>query len=166
MTIATAVRQSDPIASLAAGLQAGMAGALWMLAWLGFHAAWQRLSFWTSPNLFATSFYGGAALRPGFSGRTLAGMALYLLLYSSLGALFAFAVRNRLTRLRIALLAIAFAIGWYWLSFRVLWKSAMPLVAMLHQTRSNIAGHLIYGALLGRYPIYLPRAAEAAPQQE
>src|SRR5689334_23333120 len=84
-----------------AGLQAGMLGVCWMLAWLGISAKWQLRSFWTAENLMASVFYGDRAIRAGFAGRTLSGLALYLLLYSSLGALFAFLVADRLPRLRI-----------------------------------------------------------------
>ena len=74
-----------------------MLGVLWMLAWLGVSAAWQRLSFWAPENLMATAFYGGDGLSRDFSGHTISGMALYLLLYSTLGALFALAARNATT---------------------------------------------------------------------
>src|SRR5437764_14484293 len=88
----------DALSSTLAGLQAGMLGVCWMLAWLGLSAVWQRRSFWTAENLMATAFYGERALRSGFASRTLSGLALYLLLYSLLGALFAALLRNRLWR--------------------------------------------------------------------
>src|SRR5262245_17299169 len=53
-----------------AGLQAGMVGVCWMLAWLGVSAVWQRRSFWTAANLMATAFYGERAIRAGFATRT------------------------------------------------------------------------------------------------
>jgi hypothetical protein len=161
-------RESRPAAALSAllaGLAAGMTGAFWMLFAMGATAAWKRLSFWTPENLFATFFYGEAALHSGFSSRTVSGLALYLLIYSGLGALFALAVRDRLPRMRVTLLAVLFAICWYYTSFRLLWKTAMPLVALLHQERPTIFGHVIYGAILGRYPVFMRRwNAAAAPR--
>jgi len=145
-----------------AGLQAGMLGVCWMLAWLGISAKWQLRSFWTAENLMASVFYGDRAIRAGFAGRTLSGLALYLLLYSSLGALFAFLVADRLPRLRILLASVLFAMCWYYLSFQLLWKSVMPLVALLHSAPPTALGHVIYGTVLGRYPVYLPKPAVVA----
>ena len=96
MEPATESRRAGTISALSAGLQAGMLGGCWMLVWLGISSEWRRRSFWTAENLMASVFYGDAAIHSGFSLRTLSGMALYLLLYSTLGAFFAFAVRDRL----------------------------------------------------------------------
>jgi hypothetical protein len=148
-----------------AGLQAGMLGVCWMLAWLGISAKWQLRSFWTAENLMASVFYGDGAIRSGFAGRTLSGLALYLLLYSSLGAFFAFLVADRLPRLRVVLASVLFAMCWYYLSFQLLWKSVMPLVALLHSGPPTALGHVIYGTVLGRYPVYLPKAP-VAPDPE
>ncbi len=145
------------ISRLLAGLQAGMVGVCWMLAWLGISAAWQRRSFWTAENLMASAFYGDRAIRAGFAERTLSGLALYLLLYSTLGAVFAWAAGDRLQRVRALLLALTFSLAWYYVSFQLLFKTVMPLVALLHAERSTMLGHLVYGTFLGRYPVYLPR---------
>lgn len=152
MNIATEGRRHAAASAMLAGLQAGMTGALWMLAWMGVAAKWRRLSFWTAENLFATAFYGDAALVPGFSVRTVSGLALYLLIYSTLGALFALLWRRSLPRTRMVLLGILFGAGWYYVSFRLLWRTAMPLAALLHPERITLIGHAVYGAMLGRYP--------------
>jgi hypothetical protein len=136
-----------------------MLGVLWMLAWLGISAAWQQRSFWTAENLMASGFFGAGAIHSGFASQTLSGLALYLMLYSLLGGLLAMALRDRLTRLRTLLVTIAFALGWYYLSFHWIWRTVMPLVALLHVERSTVMGHLIYGTILGRYPAYLPAPA-------
>jgi len=155
-----AAANPPPSASLdrfLAGLQAGMLGVLWMLAWMGVASAFERRSFWTPENLFATALHPDAGLT-GFGFSTLSGMALYLLLYSALGAAFAVAVTLRpLSQLRLNLLAILFGLAWYFASFQGLWKIAAPLVFFLQPTQSTIFGHLIYGALLGRFHSYLPR---------
>jgi len=144
--------------SLLAGLQAGMVGALLMLAWLGVSAAWQQRSFWTAENLMASAFYGPGSIHSGFASRTLPGLALYLVLYSVLGALLGLAVRNRATRVRTILLAIFFAMVWYYASFHWMWERVMPLVALLHAERPTAIGHVIYGLWLGRFPEYLKRS--------
>jgi hypothetical protein len=149
------------LSAILAGLQGGMVGILCMLAWLGISATWQQRSFWTAENLMASVFYGSRAIRSGFAGETLSGLAMYVVLYSLLGALFAALVRDRLPRVRTFLLAIVFALAWYYVSFRVLWRSVMPLVALLHVQGTTAFGHLIYGAVLGRYPAHWRKPAEA-----
>jgi len=142
-----------------AGLQAGMLAVLWMLAWMGLSAVWQRRSFWTSENLLATTFYGGTAVRDGFSASTASGLALYLLVYSILGGIFAAVIGLRLPTTRLLLAGMAAALGWYYLSFHYVWNAVSPLVPLLHAVRPNLVGHIIYGALLARFPNYLPRFA-------
>jgi hypothetical protein len=150
-----------------AGLEAGMVATLCFLAWMGATAVLAHRSFWTSENLMASLFYGGDAIRGGWAATTCSGLALYLLLYSLLGGVFAAAVRNRLPRLRLTLAGILFGLCWYSLSFRLVWKNVAPLVTLLHIERPTIWGHAIYGALLARYPVYAARwrkPAQAAPE--
>src|SRR3974390_2562755 len=99
MNASTAHRPVNPLELFLAGLQAGMISICWMLAWLGVSAMEQRRSFWTAENLMATVFHGDSAIRRGFGASTLSGIALYLLIYSLLGAVFAMAVRTRFTGL-------------------------------------------------------------------
>ena len=165
MEVSTEKPPEHPISASLAGLQAGMVAALWMLAWMGSSAVWQRRSFWTAENLLASIFYGAPSVRPGFSSRTLAGLAVYLLVYSTLGCLFAVVVRLKLPPARLVLVSIAMALGWYYFSFHVIWKTIGPLIPLLHAERPTIIGHIIYGAVLARFPRYLTRPALApAPE--
>jgi hypothetical protein len=79
-----------------------------------------------------------------------------------LGGLLAAAIGDRMPRVRTYLVSIAFAMAWYYISFRVLWRSVMPLVALLHVERSTLFGHLIYGAVLGSFPGRLPKPEQPA----
>jgi hypothetical protein len=152
----TDTRVPAALSAMLAGLQAGMLGALWMLAWLGVGSAWQNRGFWNSENLFATAFYGSDAVRSDFGLKTIPGLALYLLLYSLLGGVFAMAVRNRVRQFHPMLAGIVFALSWFYLSFHLIWKSAMPLVYLLYSERPMVVGHLIYGACIGRFPAHYP----------
>ncbi len=139
-----------------------MFGALWMLAWMGLSYMWQRRSFWTPENLMATAFASDAPIRTGFVASTISGLALYLLIYSLLGALFGLAMRGRMPRGRVWLWSTAFGLAWYYLSFHGIWKSLIPLLAGLHVERATMLGHLLYGTVLARYPVYLERWEQPA----
>lgn len=166
----TETRVPAVLSATLAGLQAGMVGALWMLAWLGISAAWQNQGFWNSENLFATMFYGSDAVRSDFSWKSIAGLALYLLLYSVLGGIFALALRGRARSGRLVLIGIIFALGWFYISFHLLWKSVMPLAYLLSPDRPTMIGHLIYGVCIGRFPVHdpgrRPEVAPAAPEAQ
>src|ERR1035438_3375817 len=110
--------------ALLAGLAAGMVGALWMLAWLGTSSVWQQRSFWAPENLMATAFDRNLSLAQGFTAGTCTGLAVYLLLYSLLGVVFAAAVRGRVPRRRMMLVGVLFALIWYYFSFRWSFKFA------------------------------------------
>jgi len=149
--------RTTALSAAAAGLQAGMLGVWWMLVWMGLSDVFQRRSFWTSENLMASAFYGDRAIRAGFALRTVSGLALYIALYSLLGLIFAFLLSDRMPRLRTFLFCAAFGVVWYYVSFHIIWKSVLPLVALLHSSQSTVVGHLLYGSILGRYPVYLVR---------
>jgi hypothetical protein len=142
---------------LLAGLQAGMVAAFWMLVWLGVSAMWMRRSFWSAANIMATVLHGDAAIHPGFASTTPAGIALYLVLYSLLGAALALLLRQRLTGLGTLLASILFSLIWYWFWFRFLALRSMPLLWLLHPARSTQFGHVVFGALLARFGDYLPQ---------
>jgi len=151
------------LASLLAGLEGGTVGVLWMLAWLGVNSQWQQRGFWAAENLMSTAFDRNAALAPAFTWSTCGGLALYVVIYSALGAIFAAILRDRLPRQRVMLLALVFALVWYYVSFRLLFQYAMPLVSSLHVARPTMVGHLLYGFVLGRYPVYVHRLMATAP---
>src|SRR4051794_31778047 len=142
-----------------AGMQNGMVGAVCLVMWLGVLAEWQQRNFWIPVNLMASAFYGPRAVRSGFARETVSGLAAYLALYTLLGAVLAIVLRDRLSRVRTFLCAVLFALVWYYVSFRLLWKSIIPLAALLHVERTTAFGHLLYGAVLGGYPSRLPRPA-------
>ena len=151
------------LATFLAGLEGGTVGVLWMLAWLGASSVWQQRSFWTPENLMATAFDRNSSLAPVFTWATCAGLALYIVIYSALGAAFSSFLRDRVPQRRVMLLAVIFAIVWYYFSFRWMFKLVLPLVALLHVEHSTLVGHLLYGTMLGRYPLYVHRLMNTAP---
>lgn len=161
--------RASAISALLAGLQSGIVGVFWMLLWLGITAVWQQRSFWTAANLIASAFYGPRAIHSGFASETVSGLALYFMLYGLLGAGFAVLVGDRFSRRRTFLLAICCSLAWYYVTFALLWKKIMPLVALLHVARTTAFGHLIYGMFLGLFPRRLGREsgqAKSPPAEE
>jgi hypothetical protein len=147
-----------------AGIQAGVGGALVLLGYLALDSAWYRRSIWLVPNLMASTFYGESAYQPRFGTRTSTGLALLLVLYGLLGALFGLLVRDQGSRLRMTILGLIFGTGWFFLSFDVLWKYVNPMVRMYSPDRAMFVGHLLYGGLLGRrFPAYV-RSMSAGEQ--
>jgi hypothetical protein len=151
------------LATVLAGLEAGTVGVLWMLAWLGVSSMWQQRSFWAPENLMATAFDRNATLAPVFTWATCAGLAVYVVIYSVLSMVFAALLGNRVPRNRVMPVAVAFAVAWYYFSFRWIFKSALPLVALLHVEHPTLVGHLLFGTILGRYPVYFRRLMGTAP---
>ncbi len=152
MESATGRRRPNPLFLLLAGLQAGLIASLCLLAWMGVTAKLEHRSFWTAENLIASVFYGSSSIRRGFGSSTVSGMALYVALYSLLGAAFALVAQDRMARLRLTLTGVLFGIGWYYLAFHLIWATVAPLVTLLHVESTTLWGHALYGAVLARYP--------------
>ncbi len=152
--MATAMENRNLRFSLA-GLQAGMSASLLLLVWLALTSMWYRRSIWSVPNLFASTFFGEAAFRTGFGKTTYSGVALHLFVYSMLGVFFGLLARQRSSRVTLLALGIAFGVATYYLLFDVLWKNVNPLVTLYVPNRPMLAGHLLYGAMLSRFPRYL-----------
>ena len=151
-------READ---GLLAGLQAGVIAALILLGWLALASAWYRHSIWTAANIMATAFYGEAALSRDFSSRTVAGIALYLVLYGTIGALFGVTLASRDASLRMSLLGVLVGLGWYYLSFAILWPNINPLIPLYTHRGPMMLGHALYGGCLGRFPRYREAPADA-----
>jgi hypothetical protein len=142
-----------------AGWQAGMFAALAMLVWLGLTSAWYRHSFWNAADIMATTFYGPAALGQGLAWSTCSGIAFYLIVYSLFGALHGWVMEGAGNRRRLMLIGMLAGGAWYYLWFGLLWMRLNPLVSLYTHDRPMLLGHLLYGALLGRFPAYLARRA-------
>jgi hypothetical protein len=85
----------------------GLIAALVLLGWLALAS--------TAAKIMDTTFYGEAALGREFTFRTVAGIALYLVLYGTIGARFGLTLASR-----------GVGLGWYYLSFAILWRNINP----------------------------------------
>ena len=166
MDAATENAPASPAARFLAGLQAGMMAVIVMLGWLGVSALWQRHTFWSAPNQMATLFRGGSTIPPGFGPYTASGIAVYVVLYCLLGGVFALAAPRRLTVFGLMLTGVLVAVSWYMLWFRVLGRTLMPLVWLLHSERPMEFAHVVFGVMLARFPGYLRPPEQTEPKTE
>ena len=139
-----------------AGIQAGVVGALILMGYLALDSKWHGRSVWTVPNLLASTFYGESAYRQGFGSRTSAGVALLVVVYGLLGALFGLVIRDHSTRLRITLFGLIYGTAWFFVSSTWIWEFVNPIIPIYSPDRAMLVGHILYGGVLGsRFPAYL-----------
>src|ERR1043166_2880990 len=81
-----------------AGVEAGVLGGLFMMAWQALLSLGQGQSVWSIPNLLASAVYGEAAMRRGFRWTTLSGVALHVIVCAAAGLLFGLAVNGIASR--------------------------------------------------------------------
>jgi hypothetical protein len=140
-----------------AGLETGVWAGLAMLGWFALTTAWTHRSIWEAPTRLGSLFYRNAPWS-GFSGATLAGMALHLAASGGVGVLFSCLAGEGRNRLRVSLWGILTGLTWYYLSYLLLWGRLGVPPASRPQA-SLLAAYLIFGAVLSWYPRRL-RSAE------
>src|SRR5262245_37152337 len=138
-----------------AGVEAGVLGGLFMMAWLATLSLLQGRSIWSIPNLLASTFYGEAALRRGFRWTTLSGVALHVIVSAVAGLLFGLAVSGIANRGRVMALGVAAGVAWYFLSLGVFWKYVNPMVPLYTRGSGMLLAHVGMGFFLGSFPRYL-----------
>ncbi len=143
-----------------AGVQAGVSGALAMLACLMIGSAWEHRSIWSVPNLFATTFFGSDAYRNQLARTSWCGLALVIALYGLLGMIWGTALGDNRKRGIVLYGAIA-GLMVYVFFYDFLWKHANPLVTLYAPDRDLQVGHLVWGLILARSPKYARRIAES-----
>lgn len=135
-----------------AGLQAGVLGALVFAAWLMFASLWLRRSVWSGPNLFSIVFYGPDGYVNGFlRSSSLAGFALIILIYGSLGLLWGVLcqdTKHAYLRLFGALTGLAV----YAAFFHFIWPHTRPLLALYAPQRQLQVAHMLWGIVLASSP--------------
>src|SRR5437870_2489727 len=128
-----------------AGVEAGVLGGLFMMAWLAMLSLLQGRSAWSVPNLLASTFYGEAALRRGFRWTTLSGVALQVIVSAAAGLLFGLAVGGMANRGRVMALGLAAGVAWYFLSLGVFWRYVNPMVPLYTRGGGMLLAHVGMG---------------------
>ena len=138
-----------------AGLQAGLVAVVFFLAWVGVAGLAEHRNFWAAENALAGVFYGPSVIRGGSWAVAASGLALYLLIYSLLGALFAAVIRTKIPRWRLTLIATLFGVAWHHAAVLLATAFIGSMAGLQIGGGMNMLGHAVYGALLARYRLYL-----------
>jgi hypothetical protein len=144
-----------------AGLQAGVLGALALFACLMIGSLWNGRSIWVVPNLFATTFFGGNAYRNQLLRTSWTGVALIVAIYGGLGAMWGCIWRDK-TKPWLRLYGAIAGLVVYFLFHAYLWKELNPLISLYAPDRQFELGHVLWGIVLARSPLYSRRIADSA----
>ena len=149
-----------PLRHALAGLQAGVLGALVLFACVMVGSLWDGRSIWVVPNLFATTFFGSDAYLNQLLRTSWTGIALIVAVYGALGALWGSVWQDR----RIPWLGVYGAgtgLCIYFLFYGILWRHVNPLVTLYAPDRQLQLGHVLWGIILARSPLYSRRIADS-----
>jgi hypothetical protein len=149
----TASRSRLSLRHALAGLQAGILGALVMVACLMAGSMLDRRSPWLVPNLFASTFFGSNVYLDRFLHTSWNGIALILAIYGLLGTLWGCVWRDQ-PRQWLPFYGAVFGLAIYFISFRYVWTRANPLMLLYAPSRQLELGHVIWGMILAKSPRY------------
>jgi hypothetical protein len=141
-----------------AGLQAGVLGALLLFACVMVGSLWNGRSVWVVPNLFATTFFGSEVYRNQLLRTSWTGMALVFAVYGALGALWGCVWRDQ-RKPWLGVYGAVTGLGVYYLFYGSLWRHVNPLVTLYAPERQLELGHVLWGMVLARSPLYARRIA-------
>jgi len=144
-----------------AGLQAGVLGSLLMLACLAIGSLWNGRSIWMVPNLFATTFFGGEVYRNQLLRTSWTGIALIVAIYGALGAIWGCIWRDERKPWLGSYGGIT-GLCVYLLFHEFLWRHVNPLITLYAPDRQLQVGHVLWGIVLARSPLYARRIADSA----
>lgn len=147
-----------------AGLHAGIVGIVWMFGCFVVAAFWNGVGIWSIPNLMATVFYGDIAFDDEFLRTTWAGLALMVVFYGLIGAIWGCIWKGDRKRL-LAFYGALTGLAVYFVSFHYIWPRMNPLLPLHEPVRQLEVAHILWGAALSRSPGYVRKilAALAPP---
>jgi hypothetical protein len=145
---------------LLAGLEAGVLGALLMVACLMIGSLWNGRSIWVGPNLFATTFFGSEVYRNQLLRTSWTGVALIVAIYGLLGILWGCVWRDERKRwLRVYGAVTGLCV--YYLLYDLVWRHVNPLIPLYAPDRQLQLGHLLWGIVLASSPAFARRIADS-----
>jgi hypothetical protein len=128
-----------------------------MILWWMLGEILERHSPWLLPNLLATTFYGERAYRNGFRTSTWSGLAIPFVFYCAGGVVFALAVKERWSGMKLVLASLTACILFDWLFFGQILSRVNPLVGVYSPDRLILVSHTVYAFGLVSYPVFSRR---------
>ena len=144
-----------------AGLQAGIVGAIYMILWSAAASLWSRRSIWMIPNLYASTFYGSRVYVSGFTRGSWSGVALMIAICGIGGLLWGLIWRDR-DRPFLLVFGAATGLLFYYLLFKLIFRSANPLIPLYAPEPQIQIGYIAWGIALAKSPLYSRRIAGKA----
>jgi hypothetical protein len=130
-----------------AGMGAGVAGAIFVALFLMLGSLWHHHSIWVPANLFSTAFYGPDAYLNGFAHTTWAGLAVIVVMYGVIGAVWGLIWRDFRPRHPLVYGALCGAIT-YFLLFGIFWKWVDPLIALYGSRGQLEFANIVWGMIV------------------
>ncbi|HWD99931.1 MAG TPA: hypothetical protein VG345_12870 [Bryobacteraceae bacterium] len=143
-----------------AGIGAGVAGALFVLLFLMLGSVWYHHSIWVPANLFSTAFYGPDAYLNRFAYTSWAGVAVVLVMYGVVGAVWGLVWGDSRPRLLLVYGALCGAVT-YFLLFGIFWKRVDPLIALYGPERQLEFANIVWGMIVVRSAGFAAGASRA-----
>jgi len=137
---------------LLAGLEAGIAAAAIMAAYLLVENLLFERSAWHTPRLFAEVFLDATGFRSSPGMALLIGYSLLFLVSGIQGLLFALIVRPGVGSVWSANIGVVFALGWYLVVLRAIVVAWGPGVLFRFSHAALLLGYFIFGAVFASYP--------------
>lgn len=139
-----------PLPCLLAGLESGILGALFMIAWFAFDSLIERQYWWAMLNLWGASVYHNQVFSMGFGSATLAGASTHFFLHGAAGALWSL-IAGRMSNYWLHLLySFAAAAGCYLLLMHGFWPIVAPVVSRVTPTAPTLLAYFLFGAAISR----------------
>ena len=144
-----------------AGVHAGVLGVVAMLGCAALGSIVDGRSIWLVPNLFASTFYGSVAYQDRFLHTSWSGLALLICIYGALGLVWGCVWRDH-RKPGLTFFGGLFGLGIYFLFSAFIWKRMNPLLTLYAPDRQLELGHILWGMMLARSPLYAQRIAGQA----
>jgi hypothetical protein len=142
------------------GLEASIAGIVWMFGCFIVAAFWNGVGIWSVPNLFSTIFYGDYAFDDAFFKTTWSGLALMIVIYGLLGIAWGCLWKENRKPL-LSFFGALTGLFVYYVSFHFVWPTINALISLHAPERELEVAHILWGAALAKSPGYT-RRIEAA----
>jgi len=143
-----------------AGLEASIVGIVWMFGCFVVAAFWNGTGIWSVPNLFATVFYGSYTFDDAFFRTTWSGLALIVVLYGLIGAVWGCIWKEDRKPL-LSFFGALTGLAVYYISFHFVWPHLNSLISDQAPERQLEVAHILWGAALARSPGYSKRIVAA-----